>query len=488
MTKKVIALMLSCALFLGAVPAVSAASGSDMTDISGIWAEEDINWVLEEGLFNGTSATQFSPDQAMSRGMFVTVLGRFAGINADEYDSWYLSNLYEDVNPDSYFAPYINWATRYGITTGTEAGKFNPDAPITREQMATFMVRYANIFGCQLQTISDSTVDAFVDIDTVNSYAVEAVEVMRRTGILNGRATQDGYAYEPFDNATRAECAAVFHRMAQSLVVDKNVQVIEPSSITLSDSSVEMEQGGTHQLSATIYTANSTINALTWVSSDPSIATVDRNGLVTGVGDGTCEIYAYACSGVYAVCKVTSGAYVGYAGESYASKCMHLYGEVVSECRRPYNDMSKEYCDSQIVTISVKVWDFTDKNQTEKTTKTMKLKVHKNLALTFSKIFEEIYACDAQYPIHYLGGYNYKEGGKSEHITGTAVDINYNENYYCKTDGTAITGSHWDPENDPYSIPVGGEIDQIFEKYGFTRGIYWNNGYLDYMHYSFFGK
>ena len=50
-----------------------------------------------------------------------------------------------------------------------------------------------------------------------------------------------------------------------------------------------------------------------------------------------------------------------------------------------------------------------------------------------------------------------------------------------------ITGKKFDPENDPYSIPVGGEIEQIFAKYGFTRGIYWKSGYKDYMHFSFFG-
>ena len=53
--------------------------------------------------------------------------------------------------------------------------------------------------------------------------------------------------------------------------------------------------------------------------------------------------------------------------------------------------------------------------------------------------------------------------------------------------GKVITGKKFDPENDPYSIPVGGEIEQIFEKYGFTRGIYWKSGYKDYMHFSFFG-
>jgi len=76
---------------------------------------------------------------------------------------------------------------------------------------------------------------------------------------------------------------------------------------------------------------------------------------------------------------------------------------------------------------------------------------------------------------------------KSEHDPGLAIDLNVDSNYFCEPDGTPITGSHWDPENDPYSIPIDRVIERTFRKYGFTRGIYWRNGTKDYMHFSFFG-
>ena len=101
------------------------------------------------------------------------------------------------------------------------------------------------------------------------------------------------------------------------------------------------------------------------------------------------------------------------------------------------------------------------------------------------QIFREIYACPEQYPIHSLGGYRW--ANMSEHNCGLAIDIHPVENYYCSPNGQAITGSFFDPEASEYSIPVGGDIDQIFAKYGFRRGIYWNSGYRDYMHYSYFG-
>lgn len=133
--------------------------------------------------------------------------------------------------------------------------------------------------------------------------------------------------------------------------------------------------------------------------------------------------------------------------------------------------------------ITVKTWDINSSG--EKYTRSWKLSVHENIAPTVQAIFAEIYALPEQPPIHSLGGYRW--AGTSEHSVGLAVDINPKENYYCDPSGNALTGSYFRPDSDPYSIPVGGSVDQIFAKYGFTRGIYWRSGYKDYMHYSFFG-
>ena len=127
MKKRIVSLLLVLALALSAVPAVSAATHG-MNDIVGHWAENDIEWVLDLGLFNGTSTNTFTPNGTMTRGMFVTVLGRYAGVDPNAFEDWYLPELYSDVDADAYYAPYINWATRHGITSGTGNGTSNSGA------------------------------------------------------------------------------------------------------------------------------------------------------------------------------------------------------------------------------------------------------------------------------------------------------------------------------------------------------------------------
>ena len=147
-----------------------------------------------------------------------------------------------------------------------------------------------------------------------------------------------------------------------------------------------------------------------------------------------------------------------------------------------YEDPSDSEAD--MVQVTVNVWDFDSKG--EKVTKQMTVQVHKALEATIRAVFREIYEGEEKFPIHYLGGWN-RWAGRSEHTIGCAIDINYEENYYCKPDGTAITGKYWKPGEDPYSIPLDGEVATIFRKYGFSQGVNWNSGYKDYMHFSFFG-
>ncbi|MDO4633021.1 MAG: M15 family metallopeptidase [Eubacteriales bacterium] len=139
---------------------------------------------------------------------------------------------------------------------------------------------------------------------------------------------------------------------------------------------------------------------------------------------------------------------------------------------------------ANMTSVTVRTWDFESGKSGKKITRTWTIQVHKNLAETVKQIFEEIYNGTEKFPIHELGGYAWR-GGHSEHNTGTAIDINWTENYMVNVKTGVITaGSFWRPGKDPYSIALNGEVARIFKKYGFAQGD-WGNS-KDYMHFSYF--
>ncbi len=100
-------------------------------DIAGHWAKDDIEFVAVRGLLTGNN--QFSPNTGMTRGMFVTALGRLAGINSTKYKN----TKFTDVAVDAYYTPYMAWAAELGISSGTTATTFSPGKTITRQELAS---------------------------------------------------------------------------------------------------------------------------------------------------------------------------------------------------------------------------------------------------------------------------------------------------------------------------------------------------------------
>ena len=180
------------------------------TDITGHWAADNILFAASRGLLSGTSDTTFSPDTGMTRGMFVTTLGRLAGINPDSYQT----GKFTDVKADAYYAPYVNWAAQTGIVEGITATTFAPDTNINREQMAVIMKNYAAKLGYDLpQTLKAVT---FADNTQISSWAKDAVKSMQQAGILAGKNENK---FDPKGTATRAEVATVLRRFVE-IVID----------------------------------------------------------------------------------------------------------------------------------------------------------------------------------------------------------------------------------------------------------------------------
>lgn len=175
------------------------------------WCAKAVEYVYSHNLFSGTSATTFTPNGTMTRGMFVTVLGRMAGVNPDDHSG---ETPFSDVPQTMYYAPYVQWAARYGITAGTGDGKFSPDAFINRAQMAAFFVRYFEAFQVDYATGANVTT-APADLDRTPAYAQDAVLKLWKQGLLNG----DGTRFAPEGNATRAQMATLCMRADEAVEI-----------------------------------------------------------------------------------------------------------------------------------------------------------------------------------------------------------------------------------------------------------------------------
>lgn len=174
---------------------------SKFTDINGHWAENAINDVVGKGLFNGTTEITFSPEAEMTRGMFVTVLGRVSG---EEISG---KSGFGDVDENQYYAPYIAWANRSGIVKGISDSEFAPDAPVTCEQAASIIVRYASYKNIELKAKSISPA-----MTGVSEWARTDVTAAGKAGIITKQNT-NGYGYTT--SATRADIASMLSNFAK---------------------------------------------------------------------------------------------------------------------------------------------------------------------------------------------------------------------------------------------------------------------------------
>ena len=175
-------------------------------DITGHWGKSDICYCVENDLMNGVSATLFQPDAPMTRAMLVTVLYRMDGSTETG------SSSFSDVPENIWYTNAVAWAQANQIVNGTSAEHFSPDIPITREQLATIMKRYADTKQHTLPE-SNAQSSAFADYPQVSAYAKDAVDWAVASGLISGKGNNQ---LDPQGQATRAEVAAILHRYMEN--------------------------------------------------------------------------------------------------------------------------------------------------------------------------------------------------------------------------------------------------------------------------------
>ena len=180
------------------------------TDVSeSDWFFNDVKFVYQNGLMNGTSATTFSPEGTTSRGMIVTILWRMAGSPDMEDKIW--GYPFADVDATAYYGTAVYWARLNGIAGGYDDATFGPNDPITREQMAAILYRYAQYKGYDT-TQGGMAIREYADYGQVSSYALEAMDWANATGIVTGTSES---TLSPQGQATRAQAAAMFTRFCE---------------------------------------------------------------------------------------------------------------------------------------------------------------------------------------------------------------------------------------------------------------------------------
>ena len=184
---------------LAAAQAGAKTGALPFTDVSAAYyAADAIRWAWENGYFSGVSAVQFAPEQGLSRAMLVTVLWRMAGEpNAGV-------STFADVLPGGWYEKAVAWANARGLVSGTGAGSFSPDAPITREQLIAILWRYAG------SPQPAGGLSAFSDGAQTSAYAQTAMAWAVETGLIGG---SNGRLL-PASGATRAQTALILQRFA----------------------------------------------------------------------------------------------------------------------------------------------------------------------------------------------------------------------------------------------------------------------------------
>lgn len=172
------------------------------------WYYEDISYVYKNNLMSGTDSEHFSPNDKLTRAQFATILFRLSGESAVNYKP-----VFKDVPDNYWFTEGILWTNQAGIAGGYEGSNlFGINDPITREQLAAMIYRYADYK--EYDTSGKASLDSFSDVEQISAFASDAVKWAVKSELLSGKTET---LLDPKGNATRAECAAIISRFSQNI-------------------------------------------------------------------------------------------------------------------------------------------------------------------------------------------------------------------------------------------------------------------------------
>ena len=168
------------------------------------WYDENVTYVWENDLMVGTAHRTFSPSMNTSRAMIVTILHRFAGEPAAA------GTVFADVAAGTWYSEAVAWGAENEIILGYGDGSFGPNDNVTRQDLAVILARFIERYSLELPLEREAP--SFADADSTADYAQDAVTLLYRIGVINGK---DNNRFDPTGLATRAEVAAMISRFVQ---------------------------------------------------------------------------------------------------------------------------------------------------------------------------------------------------------------------------------------------------------------------------------
>ncbi|MBR7178604.1 MAG: Ig-like domain-containing protein [Oscillospiraceae bacterium] len=247
------------------------------------WYHEGVDFVVGNGYMDGISATEFAPAMAVNRAMVITVLYRVAG--EPEITG---SHAFADVEAGSFYENAVIWGVENAIVNGKSADSFAPGDAVTREELVTFLYRFAKYMGCDVNSRSDALVD-FVDTDSLSAYAVVPMKWAVGSGLISG---MDATHLGARALSNRAQLAVILARLYIHVMGGFRLPAGELAGLKLAPESVLLPVGGAQTLTVTPDPWNAKLGDIAFASTDESVATVSADGVITGVAGGECEIVA----------------------------------------------------------------------------------------------------------------------------------------------------------------------------------------------------
>ena len=287
--------------------------------VEGDWAYEAVEYCYEHGIVSGVSTTLFGRDNQIRRGDFMLMLYNALGKPTPAG-----ACTFTDVSPSDYYYTALSWGQGAGLASGTGGGAYSPTASVTREQAFTILRQAMPLLGKDCPDGDLSILDQFGDRDQIADYALSHAATLVEQGLVAGK----GDGLDPKGNLTRAEMAAILYQIitytpkteepadpaepTDPVLPDDPVDPgtsVDPNLYTLAldQSQLSLDSGASATLTATL-SPSAEGAALTWSSSDPTLATVSATGVVTNLSprrEETQVTITASWNGLTASCTVT---------------------------------------------------------------------------------------------------------------------------------------------------------------------------------------